>query len=467
MKKMKNDSRISTKEYKLEITKKLIMTIFKIYDIRGVWKREIDLRTAKKIGKAIGTFLRGKEICVGYDTRNSSPQVFKAFSEGLTSTGCKVIFLGMVANPMNYFYAWKNRIFGCYITASHNPKNWTGFKMINPKGISSAGEMRKVKKILDSNKFFKSKRRGKIVNYGNVIEDYEKFLRENLGDVKGKIVVECFGGAGATAIEIFKNFGLEVVELHCKPNGTFYGFDRPEPKGKNLKLLEKTIKKEKADFGVAFDGDADRSVFVDDKGRELNGSIMNCIFIEYILKRKKGTVIATADCSSELKNVTEKNGGKLIWWGVGHGFIEKKCVDEKALFAGEQSSHFYFNIFYPFSDGILSTLYLVKILNESGKKLSQFVNKLKLHPTEKIYIDAKTDKNKDKVMRMIRKEFPKAINVIDGIKINLNGTEWVLIRESRTLPEINLCVEAKNNKRLKELREKYSKIIKTEINKFP
>jgi phosphomannomutase/phosphoglucomutase len=439
------------------------MTIFKTYDIRGVWKKELNLATAKKIGKALGTFVRSKDVCVGYDTRSSSPQIFKAFSEGLVSTGCKVISLGMIPNPINYFYSLKNRIFGCYITASHNPMEWNGFKMINPKGVSFVVEMKKIKEIFNSNKFLVSKKKGKIENYENAIEDYKNFLSEKLGVAKGKIVFECFGGAGATAIEVFNSLGLEVIELHCKPNGHFYGFERPEPKGKNLNILIRTVKKEKADFGVAFDGDADRSVFVDDKGRELNGSIMSYIFIEDILKKKKGTIILAADCSSELKNLTEKNGGELIWWGVGHGFIEKKCVEEKALFAGEQSSHFYFNQFYPFSDGILSTLYLAKMLNENGKKLSQLINKIKLHPTEKIYINAKTDRNKDKAMEKIRKEFPDAIHVIDGIKIFLNSIEWVLIRESRTLPEINLCIEARNKKRLKEIREKYSKIIKAKI----
>ncbi|MCS7105749.1 MAG: hypothetical protein NZ942_00300, partial [Candidatus Aenigmarchaeota archaeon] len=262
---------------------------------------------------------------------------------------------------------------------------------------------------------------------------------------------------------LFKNFGIEVIGLHEKPDKDFYDFERPEPTSENLKLLIQKVKEKKALFGVAFDGDADRSVFVDDKGRKLNGSLVSAIFLRSFLKRKKGKVILTADCSSELKKIVEKMGSKLIWWRVGHGFIERKCVEENAIFGGEQSSHFYFNEFYPFSDGILATLLMVKILNESKKKLSYFVSKIKLNPTEKLYINAGNDETKIKVIEKIKSEFPNALNLMDGIKIELNKIEWVLIRASQTMPEINLCIEAKDEKRLKELVKKYSEFIEKKI----
>jgi phosphomannomutase/phosphoglucomutase len=438
------------------------MGIFRAYDIRGIYGKDLTDEVAFKIGKALGTFLKGKEkVCVGYDTRASSPTLFEKFASGLISTGCEVIKLGLVPNPVVYFFAWKNKIFGCIITSSHNPKEWNGFKLVKPDGTSFLEEIKEIEKIFDSEVFLEGK--GKIVEYGNAVKDYERFLAKKIGKLKGKIVVEFFGGAGTVANSIFKNLGLEVVGLHDKPDENFYGFERPEPKSENLKLLKEAVKKEKALFGVAFDGDADRSIFVDDRGRELNGSIMSGIFIKDILKRKKGKIIVTADCASGLKKITEKLGGKLIWWRVGHGFIEKKCLEEKAIFAGEQSSHFYFSEFYPFSDGILATLFLTKILNKRKKKLSKIVDEIELNPVEKLYIDAKSDEKKLKVIEKIRREFPEALDLMDGIRIQLNETEWVLIRASQTLPEINLCIEAKNEKRLKELIEKYTKIIKEKI----
>jgi phosphomannomutase/phosphoglucomutase len=427
--------------------------------LRGIYPDEINDKVAERLGKALGTFLQGREtVCIGYDTRASSKKIFKSFASGLASTGCEVISLGLVPNPLVYFYSWSKKIFGCLITGSHNPKQWTGLKLVKPNGTSFLEEIETVKKIFEEGNFLKGC--GKVID-ASILQQYENFLERNFGKLKAKVVVECFGGAGVKAVSILKSLGLEVIALHDKSSATFYGFERPEPKGKNLLQLMRRVKWAKADFGVAFDGDADRAVFVDNKGRELNGSIMSAIFIPAVLQKKKGKIILTADCASELKRIVERYGGELIWWRVGHGFIEKKCLEESALFAGEQSSHFYFNEFYPFSDGILATVYLASIL--SGKKLSSLVDRVKLHPTEKLYINVKSDEKKGRIVEELKKEFPKAIDIMDGIKIELNKVEWVLIRASQTLPEINICAEGKTKARLKSIVSKYSKIVKEKL----
>jgi len=437
------------------------MSIFRAYDIRGIYRKDLTNEIAFKIGKALGTFLKGgEEVCIAHDTRSGSKKIAKSFCSGLSSTGCDVTLLGLIATPILYFYAWKNRIFGSMITASHNPKEWTGFKFVKPNGSSFLDELQKLKEIFEKEDFLEG--RGKISNK-NPIPTYKSFIKKILGKVEGKVGIECFGGAGVSGIEVLEDLGLNIFPLHAKPDEKFFGFERPEPAGKNLKSLKNIVKKKKLDFGVAFDGDADRSVFIDDKGNELNGSTISAIFIEEILKKKKGKIILTADCASELKKIVEKFGGELIWWRVGHGFIEKKCIEEKALFAGEQSSHFYFNYIYPFSDGILATAHLAKILSERGEKLSKLVKKINLHPTEKIYINAKNDEKKNEIIEELKKEFPEAISMMDGIKIELNNIEWVLIRASQTLPEINICAEGKNKRRLKAIIEKYAKIVKEKL----
>jgi phosphomannomutase/phosphoglucomutase len=438
------------------------MSIFRAYDIRGIYKKDITEAVMLKLGKALGTFLKGnKNIAVGYDTRISSKRLFDSLAKGLISTGCNVINLGMVPNPMVYFYAWKNKTFGVMITASHNPKEWNGLKIVRPRGVSFIKELEEIEKVYKYGKFLKGK--GEITK-GIVKEPYKKFLKRKLGFNRKKVVVECFGTVGVIALPILKELGLDVISLHDKPDGKFFGFERPEPKGHNLNILKKTVKREEVDFGAAFDGDADRAVFIDDKGRELNGSIMSAIFIEYILeKRRRGRIVITPDCASEIDKIIEDSGGRTVWGRVGHGFIERRILYEKALFAGEQSSHFYFNEFYPFSDGILAILYLAKLLSKKGEKLSKIVNRIKMYPIEKIYINVRTDDNKKKVMKKIKKKYHDAKKMMDGIKIQLNKTEWVLIRASQTLPEINLCVEAKTKTRLRDLIQKYSKIIRKEI----
>lgn len=439
------------------------MSIFRAYDIRGIYGKDLTDEIALKLGKALGTFLKGKEdVCVGFDTRPSSPNLFNNFVFGLTSTGCNVISLGMVPNPLAYFFAWKNKIFGCHITASHNPVEWNGFKIFKPSGVSFIEEMKTVEDIFNSEKFIVGKE-GKITKENNIIKDYAKFLKNKIGKVNGKIVVDFLGGAGVKATEIFKEIGLDIIPLHDKPDASLYGFHRLEPWGNLLNAVKKTVKKEKADFGVAFDCDADRSVFINSSGEYVDSSVINGIFIKNILKEREGKIIITFDCASELENFSKNLGGKLIRCRVGHSFIEEKVVKENALFAGEQSSHYYFNEIYPFSDGMLSTLYLSKILKETNKKFDELIKEIKFHPIEKLYIDAKTDKKKIEVVEKLRKKYPKSIDIMDGFKIELNDIEWVIIRASQTLPEVNLCIEARNKIRLKELTKKYSKIIRKEI----
>ncbi len=434
------------------------MSIFRAYDIRGIYGKDLTDEIALKIGKALGTFLKGrKTVAVGYDTRPSSPSLTKNIISGLISTGCNVIFLGIIPNPAAYFYAWKKKTFGCYITASHAPIKWNGVKLFKPNGLSfSDKEIKIIEKIVESERFLKGK--GKVRKEKNPLKDYSKFLKDKIGKVKGKILIDFLGGAGSKAIPILRDMGLNLITLHEKPDASLYGFHKFEA-GNILNFAIKNVKKEKVDFGVALDCDADRSFFIDPKGDLIDPSIMCAIFIEDLLKRK-GKIVLTHDCASGLEKLVKKKNGKLVWSRIGHNFIEKKVWEERALFAGEESSHFYFNIFYPFSDGILSTLYLCKILNKTGKTLEELIKKVKLNPVKKIYINVVNDENKVKLIEKFREKFPKAIDVGDGVKVKLNKSEWVLIRLSQTLPEINLCAEARNEKRLREIVKKYSEIVR-------
>jgi len=434
------------------------MSVFRAYDIRGIYGKDLTDEVMKRIGKALGTLLEGnKTVCVGHDVRNSSESLYEAFSAGLLSTGCNIKFLGLIPNPVLYFYSFKHKVLGAYITASHNPKEWNGLKLVRSTGVSFIEELEDLKKIYQSEKFIQGD--GKVTS-DNAIEQYKNFLKEIIGEVRGKIVVESFGGTGVVALNILKDFGLNVIGLHDKIDGNFYGFE-PEPQGENMKMLREAVKKEEADFGVAYDCDLDRSVFVDETSRELNGSMMSPVFAEYILNKEKGPILITADCSSEIEKRVNDLGGRVVWWRVGHGFIEQKGLEENVLFSAEQSSHFWFNRIFPFSDGILATLYLGKILSETDKKLSELVNKTKINPMRKIYIDVDTDDNKLRIVKEISKKYPDALNIMDGVKIKLNDTEWVLIRASQTTPTINICIEASSEERLEELIDKYTDLIKS------
>jgi len=439
------------------------MNIFKAYDIRGIYGKDITDEIALDLGKSLGTFLKGKgDVCVGFDTRPSSINLFNNFVEGLTSTGCRVISLGMVPNPFVYFFALKNKIFGCHITASHNPVDWNGFKLIKPNGVTFINEYKALEKLLYSKKFISGKK-VKIVEEKNVINEYAKFLKNKIGKLDFKIVVDFLGGAGIKSSEVLKECGLKIITLHEKPDASLYGFHKLESWGNLLNTAKETVKREKADFGVAFDADADRSIFISPSGEYIDPSVMHAIFTKNILKRKKGKVIATFDSATELEELSKSNGGSFIWSRIGHNFIEQKILDEKAIFAGEQSSHYYFNEIYPFSDGALSTLFLCKILKETKKSFDKLIKEIKFHPVVKLYIEAGTDEKKIQIVEELRKRYPKSMDIEDGFKFRINDIEWVIIRGSQTLPEINLCIEALNEKRMKELVQKYSEIIKKEL----
>ncbi len=441
------------------------MGIFRAYDIRGIYKKDIDEKIMLKLGKALGTFLKGnKNIAVGYDTRLSSKRLFDHFARGLTSTGCNVINLGMVTTPMLNFYAWKNKTFGAMITASHNPKEWNGLKIMRPSGVSFINELDELEGVFKFGKFLKGK--GTVTKKG-VKEIYATFIKRKMGHIRKKVVAEFFGGAAVTTLPILKQLGLDVTSMHDVPDVNFFGFGKPDPEKPGiLKAIKKRVKEKKADFGVAFDGDGDRVVFIDDKGRELNSSLTMAIFINHILRKKRGKVIVTLDSSRGLESITEKAGGKIIWSKIGHGYIERRIKYERALFAGEQSGHMSFNEFYPFSDGLLATLYMAKILSEEKESLSSLAKRntfSEINPIGKFYINMENDKKLRDVMKQLKKKYHNEKQMMGGIMIKLNKTEWVQIRPSVNAPEINLCIEAKTKARLKELKDKYSKIIRKEI----
>jgi len=427
--------------------------VFRGYDVRGVYPTEINEKIANMIGKALGTFLNRETVSVGVDTRKTSQKILKPFIDGVRSTGCDVIYIGMVPNPVAYYYAFNHRIFGAYITASHNPPEYTGIKFFKPNGVSFTAELPKLKEIYESGRFSEG--------FGHLdtvegFEEYKDFVLKHFSGLDGSIAVESFGGAGQLVLPLLESAGLKVTSIRRKIDPKFFGI-RPEPTESNLGELKKASKGK--NFGVAFDGDADRSVFCDDKGKVLNGSEAAAVFLSYIAK-SKARVVLTADSALELEKIVKKKGGKVIWWRVGHGFIEEKLVEEKAIFAAEQSSHFYFNEFYPFSDGILATLYLAKILN--GKKLSAFSKLYRIKPIEKFYIDAGDDQTKLKAVEKIRQEM-KGIDIMDGVKQILGKNDWVLIRASQTMPEVNVCLQASNRRRLESLKKKYTDYVKKVI----
>jgi len=441
------------------------------YDIRGVYGKDLDETFAEKLGKALGTMFDGEaEISVGRDVRTSSLILQDYLIKGLISTGCDVCKIGFVPNPITYFHTFFNRkTAGIYVTASHNPPAYNGFKLIRSDGSSlRTKERNKLKAIFDSEKFIKGT--GKYEENNNALEQYREYLNERIKIEKQlKLVVECFHGSISPLVpKFFQNFNLKIIKsLHAEPLGDFGGFN-PDPTYENVDQLRKDVVEKGAEFGVAFDGDGDRAVFVDNEGNFLSGGSMSILFAKEILNESnlKGKIIASIDCPSEIVAEVEKQGGEIVWSRIGHTFIEEEILKQNGLFAGELSSHFYFGNFYPFSDGILATLLLAKILSSKKNKLHNIMNTIKIYPTRKIYIDCGDHEKKNEVMKELEQELMKKydnINTLDGLKLSINKVEWVLIRPSNTTPAINLAIEARDNERLQQLQERFTRIIQNKL----
>ena len=441
-----------------------VPSFFKEYDIRGLIDTELNEETAERIGKTVGTFLKGADVLVARDIRHSSQKIQPAFINGLRSTGSNVTFLGEYGSPILFFNCWQQKKEGAMITASHNPAVYTGFKFVEKTGCSYVDQYTELKRIYAEGVFRSGDGKYREIDG---YAPYRDYLRSIIKLNKNKpitVATEClYASSGVIIPRLYEELGLRVLPSHCTPKPDFNN-ERPEPKGANLRQMAEMVIKNKASFGVGFDGDCDRSVFIDDKGREINGSIAAAIFIKYILpKHKTGKkVIITVDCNAELKPLAESLGGGLVWSEVGHGFIGMNVFKHKAVFGAEMSSHFWFE-HYPFSDGFIAGLKMAELLSHSDKKLSALVDATRFAPMLKEYIDCGTHERKESVKAQLieryQNEHKDATLTRDGIKFFLNELEWVLLRKSNNLPEVCLVIEARDDARLKELHTKYRKVI--------
>jgi phosphomannomutase len=439
--------------------------IFRAYDIRGIYKKDIDENVFRRIGFVLGK--KGRKFLVGHDIRKSGRKLAMALIEGLVTSGSKVFFCGKSSFGLCYFSGFKLKVDKTlFVTASHLPKEWNGLKINFGDGEPvSSKEIEKIRdKVL--------KIEGKKINFRkpkfkkvNLKKEYIKALFEKfplLKEGKLKIVLDC--GNGATSLiapQIFKKFGFEVVELFCREDPNFPNRD-PEPTFESTKILREKVISEKADFGVAFDGDGDRGVIIDDKGKYLSGNQIGIILGKYILKESKNKkVVRTVSCSMAIDEELKKYGAKTIETPVGHTFVISAVKKNKAVLGVEESNHIAIPEYFLFDDAILIPLKVAEILIKEKKRLSEIVDQIKIYPFEEIVFEC-PDERKFEVVKSLAEKFKKEykrVNTLDGVKV-IFDFGWILIRASNTSPKIRLYVEAKTKEKLKFLKDKFSKIIK-------
>ena len=440
--------------------------IFKAYDVRGVYPSEIDEDVAYKIGRAFVAFLSCKKVVVGQDMRKSSPSLFEALTRGITDQGADVIDIGACDTPYFYFGTAKYEA-GIMVTASHNPAKYNGFKFCSKNAIPISGDtgIDDIRKLVVKNSFSEQKKKGKITKK-DIMQDFIthnlKFLAKIPGSKKLRIVIDTGNGMGGyTFPKVFAGVDVEVIPLFFDIDMSFPNHEANPLKMENVKDIMASVKKNKADFGVAIDGDCDRCMFIDEKGNYISADLMTALVAGELLKKKPGSaVLYDLRSSWSTKEFIEKMKGRPVMCRVGHAFIKKQMREEDAIFAGELSGHFYFKDSFFTESSIISTLLVINMLREEKKKLSELVSPLTTYfASGEINSEVKDkDAKMKELVNMFKKE-AKIISHLDGIKLEFNDW-WFNVRPSNTEPLLRLNLEAKTKDKMEQMRDRILAIIR-------
>lgn len=427
------------------------MSVFRAYDIRGVYPDQLNGEIAHKIGLAFGKFMGKGTIALGMDVRESGPDLKKNLLKGLVGSGLNVVDIGVVPTPVLYFtVASKGLDGGAMITGSHNPKEYNGVKLCREKGACLSYEtgIGEIEKLVGEG----------IVSPGLEGELTEKRMEGEYVDfVAGKmkfkkplrIVIDAGNGvAGKVSCEIFRKLGCEVIELNCEPDGRFPNH-HPDPLEKeNLRELQAKVMETKADLGIGYDGDGDRVGFVDEKGEVFDNNIVFGLIIKNVLGKNPGGKIIYEVLSSKLVgDVIHSNGGVPMISRVGHSYIQKKMFEENCVLGGETSGHYYFRESYNYDDGIFGSAKLAELLSISGKTISELGKELPHYITSDDTRIRCPDEKKFQVVERLRRKFEGMGKVItiDGVKVILENS-WFIVRASNTQPALVLRWEASDEK---------------------
>ena len=443
--------------------------MFREYDIRGIWNEDITEEISYHIGRAIATKVTGlgkDKMIVGYDNRLSSPIIEKNLIKGLTEGGINVIRLGLVTTPM-YYYAWDklNIHAGVMITASHNPKEYNGFK-ISYNGIHNifGKDVSSLYDVIISGTY--SSGNG-LVETADIKEDYIKMIHNHIdmGNNKLRVIYDC--GNGTTSIvapDIFKSTNnIEYIPLFAESDGTFPNHHPDPAVEENLTTLKEKVLELKADCGIAFDGDGDRVGVIDNKGKFVPiDKYMILIWRDIYNKVEKKEGFFDVKCSKAVKDELNRLGIKPVETRTGNSYTKKISVENNYPFGGEMSGHLYFrDKFIGNDDGIYAGLRLVEILSKTNKTVEDLLLNIPIYySTDENKIPVE-DSKKDMIVSRVEEYCKnKGYNytTIDGVKV-LYDDGFALVRKSNTTPNITTRYEAKTKDRLEEITKEYTSLL--------
>ncbi len=440
--------------------------VFKAYDIRGIYPDQINEEDAWKIGSAAAQFLRSlltgfergqkntQSVCVGRDMRTHSEAIARAMIEGMNSTGANVIDIGMIDTPQMYFAI--NHLGTCggvQVTASHNPAKYNGFKIsgLGAKPVGADTGLNDIKHIALALLHTKGKSIGKT-EQRDLTEEYRNHILKFLEPGKNrklKIAIDASNGmAGKMVPDIFGDVKAEIIELNFKHDGKFK--HPPDPLvEKNLAEVKKAVQEQECDFGVCFDGDADRLMMVDEKGKTIGCDLMTALMVPYFLENKpNSTVVYDLRSSRIVAEEIIRHGGTPRRERVGHAYMKKAMRDSHAIFGGELSGHFYYKDNYCTDSGMITLTHMMNLIGQAKKPISELVK-----PLRKFWasgeINFEVEDKQARMEELARRYSDGQIDHLDGVTIGYKDW-WFNCRPSNTEPLLRLNVEAKTKELLDE-----------------
>ena len=458
----------------------LMTKLFGTNGIRGVVNKDMNCDLALGIGKAWGTLLKRTikrpKVAIGTDARLSNDMLKNAISAGFLATGCDIVDIGLVPTPtLQYAVREKGYDSGVIITSSHNPPEFNGIKGVASDGTEFSKDIEEeIEKIYFEKSFNLSSWRdvGCISKWDKAIELYIKGILNAvkvniIKEKKFHVVIDCGNGAGCyVAPALLKKLGCRITELFCEPDGTFPGHNS-EPLPENLKDLIKKVPDVKADLGAAQDGDADRAIFIDEKGNYIWGDKSLALGAKYATKDKGGIAVTPVTTSSCFDDVVKENNGKVIHTAVGSPIVARVMMETNAVFGGEENGGLIFPEMQYCRDSAMSIAKILEIMAKENKKLSELIDEIPKYEVFKTKMPCPNEKKEIvmKTLAKLTKNSKEVLKVVDtdGVKLYLKSG-WVLMRPSGTEPIFRVYTESKEKGKAEEIAKKYKKITQEIIN---
>ncbi|MFP6593179.1 MAG: phosphomannomutase/phosphoglucomutase [Candidatus Latescibacterota bacterium] len=439
-------------------------SIFKAYDIRGVYPEQLDEQTGRAVGRAFASFLQPEQVVVGRDMRLSSPSVCAALIEGLRQQQANVLDLGMVSTDQYYYACATLGRPGVMVTASHNPAQYCGFKMVRemPYLLSGDEGIQDLRPLIETEDFRPAHGKGLIESR----DVSDGFVDKVLGMVDAKrlrrlkVVADTGNGmVGPILKRVYDRLPVDLVGMYLDPDGSLPNHGLDPMKEENRAELEGRVVSEGADVGFAFDGDGDRFFAIDDRGHFVPGDFLTALMAQYLIEREPGaTIIHDVRCSWAVRDLVAAAEGTALQERVGHSFLKPRLLREGGVYAGELSGHYYFRDFFGADSGIVPSLILLQMMSERGQTMSQLLSPLESRYFLSGEINSRVEDPEAKIEAIAARYGDGRIERIDGISVSFS--DWHFnVRASNTEPLLRLNLEAMSRQQMEQQRDEVLAVI--------